>query len=70
MTTDNKQSSRSRRRFLKTVAASSGAVALTAGAGGVFAAGRDDSGVEAPGADKAGYRETKHVRDYYAKADF
>lgn len=58
----------SRRRFLKTVAVAGG-VAAVAGSGTAVAMRRD---VEEPKrkAGKHGYSETKHVRDYYAKAAF
>ncbi|WP_290653501.1 transcriptional initiation protein Tat [Aquisalimonas sp.] len=69
-TPDTDNTRPSRRRFLKTVVASGGAVALTAGAGGVLAQNPRDQAEDEPHHGKKGYHETKHIRDYYARADF
>lgn len=60
----------SRRRFLRGVAMTGGAAVFAAGAGGAFAA--DTGGAEQPRKPeaKAGYHETKHIREYYKRADF
>jgi hypothetical protein len=57
----------SRRGFLKMVAVTGGAVAAASAVGTAGAA-----EVEAPevAGEKLGYRNTAHVQDYYAKADF
>lgn len=67
---DNEKTRPERRRFLKTVAATGGAVALTAGAGQVLAHDHDGPEMEELQEGKKGYHETKHIRDYYARADF
>lgn len=59
----------SRRRFLKTMAAGSGAAAVALSAGSAVAGVREETQPETP-AGKHGYRETRHVQDYYAKAGF
>lgn len=60
----------SRRRFLRGVAVTGGAAVFAAGAGTAMASG--PAGVEESRDDnaKAGYKETKHIREYYARADF
>ncbi len=57
----------SRRDFLKTVVVTGGAAAL--GAGTALADIRDE---QQPGvsSEEAGYRATRHIRDYYARANF
>lgn len=67
--TDRKtEGATSRRTFLKTLAATGGGVAALAVSGNAAA------DIEPPKAEatteKLGYRETEHIRDYYAKADF
>lgn len=58
----------SRRTFLKTMATTGGGVAALAVSGNAVAS------VEAPKAEatteKLGYRETQHIKDYYARAGF
>ncbi len=60
---------KSRRKFLKTMAATGGAVAVSAGMGQALAA--TDPEPEALQAEKSdtGYHETQHIRDYYARAE-
>ena len=60
----------SRRRFLKNAAVAAGGAVAVTGAGSVLAADGEAVAPEQPAAGKRGYTETKHVRDYYAKADF
>lgn len=59
----------SRRKFLKTMAATGGAVAATLGAGTAVASVREEAEPELS-RDKLGYHETRHIKDYYAKAGF
>lgn len=59
----------SRRTFLKTMAATGGAVAVTAGMGSAVAAAPEEVSTEIS-EEKRGYQETQHVRDYYARANF
>jgi hypothetical protein len=56
-----------RRCFLKSVAAAGGSGALLAVSGTAFAAETPDRGAETK-AKVEGYRETEHVRAYYASA--
>ncbi|MCP1673609.1 nitrous oxide reductase [Natronocella acetinitrilica] len=58
-----------RRTFLKTMAATGGAVAVTAGLGTAAAAAPEDTSTEVTD-EVRGYHETQHIRDYYARADF
>ncbi len=57
----------SRRTFLKTMAATGGAVAVTAGMGTTVASAREETSSEVA-SEKRGYHETQHIRDYYARA--
>lgn len=58
----------SRRKFMKSMALTGGGVAVAATMGQASAAAPE---VEAPiEASPAGYHETQHIRDYYAKAQF
>jgi hypothetical protein len=59
----------SRRTFLKTVVAAGGATAIGLGAGAAMAGVRDEPQPESS-AEELGYRETRHIRDYYARAKF
>jgi hypothetical protein len=56
-----------RRKFLKTIAATGGAAAVTMSLG-VSAADGSDQSVPDVSKDKLGYHETQHIKDYYAKA--
>jgi hypothetical protein len=57
-----------RRSFLQSVAVLGGGAVVSAMAGGAAAG---DRPVEpSPAARSRGYRATRHVRDYYAKARF
>lgn len=58
-----------RRRFLKTMLVGGAAAAAVAAAGGAVAAPAEPEPAEAA-PEKLGYRETQHIRDYYAHADF
>ncbi|QIT54762.1 twin-arginine translocation signal domain-containing protein [Aquisalimonas sp. 2447] len=60
----------SRRRFLRGVAMTGGAAVFAAGTGGAFAAETDTAEAPRETEGKAGYHETKHIRDYYQRADF
>lgn len=59
----------SRRGFLKTVAVTGGAAAVGLGAGTAVADVRQGHGSESVERE-AVYRETPHIRDYYARANF
>ncbi|MCC5857736.1 MAG: twin-arginine translocation signal domain-containing protein [Ectothiorhodospiraceae bacterium] len=59
----------SRRRFLKTVAATGGAVAVTAAVGQAGSAMESEPETVQAG-ETTGYHETPHIRDYYARAEF
>ncbi len=59
----------SRRGFLKSMAVTGGAVAFTAAAGKAVAGVREEP-EEAVSVEKHGYRETQHIKDYYARAGF
>lgn len=65
----NKLDVPARRDFLKTVAVTGGAVAVGLGTGSAIAASRETQEPELANRE-AGYRETQHIRDYYAKANF
>lgn len=56
-----------RRRVLKTLVAAGGATALAAVSGKALAASPAESAA-APAPVTPGYRETDHIRTYYAKA--
>lgn len=59
----------SRRAFLKTAMATGGAAAIGFGASTAMAGVRDEREPE-HAVEQQGYRETRHVRDYYARARF
>lgn len=66
----NNPSVESRRNFLKTMAATGGAAAVTMGLAGHAVAGeRQEFEPDSP-REKLGYQETPHIKDYYAKAGF
>lgn len=58
-----------RRAFLKTVAVTGGAATVGLGTSVAVAEVRRDQEPELANRE-SGYRETPHIRDYYAKANF
>ena len=61
----------SRRRFLRNMAAVSGAATAAVATHGAIAAPDTESGASPAGqAEPQGYRETAHIRTYYDKARF
>ncbi|UCE88416.1 MAG: formate dehydrogenase [Pseudomonadota bacterium] len=66
-----KVSRSSRRRFLRNMAAVSGAATAAVATHGAIAAPDTEPGASsAPAAQPQGYRETAHIRAYYDKARF
>ena len=59
-----------RRKFLKGMALTGGGVALAGAATGVQAAAEPQAKQSEEKPQSQGYRETAHVREYYAKARF
>ncbi len=60
----------SRRGFLKSAAAAGGAAGVAALGSQVHASVDEHSPAAKPAGKSKGYRETAHVREYYAKARF
>lgn len=67
MKQDDKQTSASRRTFLRGTVATSAGAALAASVPGVAAAASQDASLE-PAAKEKGYRLTQHILDYYKTA--
>ena len=61
---------RGRRQFLKGVAVTGGGAVLAGVAGGAQATVQPEAQQGEAKAKSQGYRETAHVREYYAKARF
>ncbi len=59
----------SRRKFLKSMALTGGGVAVAASMGQVTA-GQAETPEALAAQEPAGYHETQHIRDYYARAQF
>lgn len=69
-TEHNDERVESRRKFLKTIAATGGAAAVTMSAGGTAVASMQEEPETQTSREKIGYQETRHIKDYYAKAGF
>ncbi|MEX0730839.1 MAG: hypothetical protein WD057_08615 [Aquisalimonadaceae bacterium] len=66
---NNEKGVEARRKFLKTMAATGGAAAVALSAGTAVAGVREEAEPTAS-SEKHGYKETQHIKDYYAKASF
>lgn len=60
----------SRRRFLKSAAAAGGAAGVATLGSQVQASGDEPGPAKKAASPSRGYRETAHIREYYAKARF